>query len=206
MRETRSILRELAFLSVLAAIAAAFTPDDLSGPDPRPSAVHADADALDPGIVGWFRLHSPALTDVEVAEAARSVAREARRHGLDAELILAVIQVESGGDAFACSSAGAVGLMQLRPRTAEHTARRLGVDWRGAASLADPAVNIRLGVAYLRELIDRFGNVEAALAAYNMGPSRVASRLADGAPVPRSYPRRVKEAFGGPLDRGARLL
>jgi soluble lytic murein transglycosylase len=117
-----------------------------------------------------------------------------------------VIEVESGGDAFAFSHAGAVGLMQLRPVTAEETARRIGVDWRGAASLTDPEVNIRLGAAYLRSLVERFGGIGPALAAYNLGPTRVASRLARGAPVPVAYMRRVERAFGHPLARGVRLL
>lgn len=198
----RSSLVQMGILSVLAALVA-FTPSDRSAPPDRAA---LEAAAPDPGIVQWFVRNSPALTETEVAVAARTVAEEAARHGLEAELVLAVILVESGGDAFALSSAGAIGLMQLRPSTAEETARHIGADWRGPASLADPAVNIRLGVATLRRLIDRFGGVEAALAAYNMGPTRVASRLASGAPMPRAYARRVERVFGGPLESGRRIL
>ncbi|MGH0037550.1 MAG: transglycosylase SLT domain-containing protein [Myxococcota bacterium] len=204
MSQTRSILAELAFLAVLAAATAALAPGPPAGAVPEAAEERADTPrAL---LVDWFRVHSSALEDDEIASAADCILRESERRGLDAALVLAVIEVESAGDAFAFSSAGAVGLMQLRPSTAEATARRAGLDWRGVASLAEPEVNIQLGVAYLRELIDRFGSVEAALAAYNLGPSRLASRLARGDPMPSAYARRVRRAFGGPLDRGVRFL
>ena len=55
------------------------------------------------------------------------------------ELVLALIQVESSGNAFAVSDIGAIGLMQLRPSTAEEVAGHLGIRWRGTATLFEPA-------------------------------------------------------------------
>jgi len=66
-------------------------------------------------------------------------------------------------DPNARSGAGARGLLQLMPGTA----RELGLEG------SDPAVNVRAGARYLRQLIDRFGEVELALAAYNAGPTAV---------------------------------
>ena len=87
----------------------------------------------------------------------------ARRHGVDPDMVHAVIAVESGYRASAQSPAGAQGLMQLMPGTQ----RDLGV-----ADAFDPRQNVDAGVAYLRRLTDEFGTV-LALAAYNAGPGAV---------------------------------
>jgi hypothetical protein len=106
-------------------------------------------------------------------------------HGLSADLVRAVIQVESGFNARAVSPKGAMGLMQLMPSTA--TAY-------GVVDPFDPAENIRAGTAYLRRLLNRYDNrVELALAAYNAGPGAVDRH---GEQVPpyretRDYVRRI---------------
>ena len=87
----------------------------------------------------------------------------AERHGVDPDLVHAVIAVESGYRATAQSPAGAQGLMQLMPGTQ----RDLGV-----SDAFDPRQNVDAGVAYLRRLTDEFGTV-LALAAYNAGPGAV---------------------------------
>lgn len=92
------------------------------------------------------------------------IERAASREGLSADLIHAVVRAESGYDPGARSSAGAMGLMQLMPGTA----RGLGVTdpW-------DPEQNVFGGARYLRQQIERFGDLELALAAYNAGPGAV---------------------------------
>jgi soluble lytic murein transglycosylase-like protein len=98
----------------------------------------------------------------------------AEDYNIDEELIRAVIQVESGWNANAVSAKGAMGLMQLMPRTAE----MLGVE-----DAFDPEQNLEGGVKYLSQLTDKYeGDVEKALAAYNAGPSRV--EAAGGSPFP----------------------
>lgn len=83
------------------------------------------------------------------------------------------------------SSAGAVGLMQLMPRTGKETARRARVPYRGLQSLLDPETNITLGVHYLGQMYNRFDhNQVLATAAYNAGPSRVRSWLPEGSNLP----------------------
>jgi soluble lytic murein transglycosylase-like protein len=93
------------------------------------------------------------------------ISEHARLHNIRAELVRAVVQVESAFNPRAISRVGAMGLMQLMPATA----REFGV-----FNAFDPVENIRGGVAYLRQLLDRYSNnEELALAAYNAGPGAV---------------------------------
>ena len=127
----------------------------------------------------------------ELPPLAQAVVVESRRAGLSPALVLAVIQVESAGNNFAVSPVGALGLMQLRPATAEAVAARAGLPWRGWRTLFDPVANVRLGVRYLEELVCRFGSVSTALAAYNWGPTRISQRLRRGESMPVVYVQRV---------------
>jgi hypothetical protein len=108
--------------------------------------------------------HRPAR--IAVPEWVRALAEPiAREHGLDPDLVLAVIAVESAFNARAVSPKNAQGLMQLIPATA----KRFGVD-----DPFNPAENVRGGVSYLRWLSDRFaGNTSLALAGYNAGEGAV---------------------------------
>lgn len=92
------------------------------------------------------------------------VGRASSATGIDADLLHAVIAVESGYEPTARSAKGAMGLMQLMPATAAEM---------GVADPLDPQENILAGAQYLRRLWDRFGDLNLALAAYNAGPERV---------------------------------
>ncbi len=100
------------------------------------------------------------------------VASEARADSLDPYLVVAVMRQESVFDADALSRAGAVGLMQIMPFTGRAIAQKLGEAF-SADSLLNPAVNIRYGAFYLKQLLDQFkGSTVLALASYNGGPPR----------------------------------
>ncbi|NLH76468.1 MAG: lytic transglycosylase domain-containing protein [Acidobacteria bacterium] len=93
------------------------------------------------------------------------IKRIAETHRIDQELVHVVIRAESNYDAFAISSAGAMGLMQLMP----DTARQYGV-----GNVFDPAQNIEGGVRYLKDLVRLYdGRTKLVLAAYNAGQSAV---------------------------------
>jgi len=156
----------------------------LAGADPQVVATHARLAPL-----------TRQMGDAERDALARALVEACREYGLQPALVLAVIEVESRFDPFAVSPAGALGLMQVLPSTGAPIARRLGIPWRGPQTLFDPHANVRIGVAYLRELIDRYANVRAALAAYNWGPGEIDARLREGDVLPASYPERVLDAY-----------
>ena len=94
--------------------------------------------------------------------------------GIEPALTFGLIRQESSFDANIVSEAGARGLMQLMPATAATLARKFGITPSVPALTADPAFNMRLGTAYLQQMLDQFdGAVPLAVAAYNAGPSRV---------------------------------
>jgi len=95
----------------------------------------------------------------------RAISDASIAHGIDANLIRAVIRAESSYNPFAVSSAGAMGLMQLMPGTA----RSLGV-----TDPFDIWQNVNAGTEYLSRMLNRFnGDIELALAAYNAGAGAV---------------------------------
>ena len=110
---------------------------------------------------------------------------EAKKNDLPPELVAAVVNTESKFKPTARSQRGAVGLMQLVPRTGK---------WMGARNLADPTQNIQAGTKYLRYLSDRFdGDQQKIIAAYNAGEGNV--RRFNGVPPfreTRNYVSRVR--------------
>jgi transglycosylase-like protein with SLT domain/uncharacterized protein DUF4124 len=120
------------------------------------------------------------------------IIENSQRHGVRPDLVRAVMQVESAFNPRAVSPKGAIGLMQLMPATM----RQYGV-----ANPFDPSQNVAAGVAYLRDLLDRYQNDETlALAAYNAGPTAVDRH---GQAVPpyretRQYVTKINRMAGAP--------
>ena len=93
-------------------------------------------------------------------------------NALDPAWVAGQTRAESSFMPRARSGADARGLMQLLPGTGQLVAKRLGLPWQGGESLYDPATNIRLGTAYMRQMLDRHGGkAYLAIAAYNAGPA-----------------------------------
>lgn len=113
-----------------------------------------------------------------------TVAAIACELGLPTNLLDAVIAQESGYKSWVISSAGAMGIMQIMPGTAQLL---------GLANPFDPVANMRAGARYLRQQLDRFGRVDLALAAYNAGPERRSLRAGYVPAIPetRKYVRTI---------------
>jgi hypothetical protein len=92
------------------------------------------------------------------------IQQAASNHGLDPDLLDALVRQESGYSTTARSTSGALGLTQLMPSTAEAL---------GVKNAFDPAQNLDAGARYLKQQLDRFGDLGTALAAYNAGPGAV---------------------------------
>ncbi len=99
------------------------------------------------------------------------IAKYASEAKVDPYLVAAVVNIESGFRADVVSPAGAVGLMQVKPSTAQAIAQAEGIKGKMTVeALSDPQTNVRIGTIYLAELIARYdGNVGLALSAYNGG-------------------------------------
>jgi len=139
-----------------------------------------------------------------------TIARWCAEYGVNPDLAAAVVEVESGGRPRAVSSAGALGLMQLMPRTANAMATELGLAAPTREDMFAPAFNIRLGVYYLGKLRRRFRDERVfVIAAYHAGPTSVdrwrrrrADLSAEGvidecaSPATRHYVRKVLKRWG----------
>jgi len=150
-------------------------PDKLSQTLPFDATVDVDPDKLEK-LLGSSTVRQKIINkyDFDPVDVAEEV-------GLDPELLLKVIEAESGGNQDSVSGAGAVGLMQLMPGTA----RDLGVDPN------DPMQNVRGGARYLRQQLDEFGDIPTALAAYNAGPGLVRNHGIPDYKETRDYINRI---------------
>lgn len=132
---------------------------------------------------GW---HSESILSIQAANAWDALAirfplayRTAvepitKMRGLDPAWVYGLMRSESLFIADVRSPANAWGLMQLLPTTAKRTAAKIGMNWKGIPGLQQPEYNVRLGTAYLKEMLDRFGGLQPlATAAYNAGPGAV---------------------------------
>jgi soluble lytic murein transglycosylase len=106
------------------------------------------------------------------------ISKYSEAHRLDPYLMAALISQESTFTPDVRSAANAVGLMQLIPATGRRYATKLGLRFSNAL-LTQPETNIRLGMRYFRDLMDRFGDAHFALAGYNAGEQRVARWIAE---------------------------
>jgi soluble lytic murein transglycosylase-like protein len=118
------------------------------------------------------------------------VDEKSRKHNVDPRLVKAVIAAESGWNPMAISPKGAVGIMQLMPKTASDM---------GVSNRYNPEENIEGGIKYLRHLLDKFrGNLTMALAAYNAGPARVEKvKGVPSIPETVNYVRKVMNTYSG---------
>lgn len=152
-------------------------------PEPPSAALSAPPQSIAAAISAELAEGRPALEPGLRDAIAAAIAGEAERQGIDPWLVYAVAWVESGFDPRSLGRAGERGLMQMLPATARSVAGRFGEPNLHPDRLFDPETNVRLGAAYLAELLRAHGGDPAkALTAYNSGravgaPSRYARRV-----------------------------
>lgn len=133
------------------------------------------------GLCGQLLAASTSVNTVK-----KIIVEQASQQGFPADIALAVAEVESNFDPNARSSVGAIGVMQIMPATAKG---EFGVR---EAELYHPQTNIRIGIAFLKQLVDRYGRMDIALSHYN-GGSAVKNRYGSMRVIPatRSYVSKV---------------
>lgn len=119
-----------------------------------------------------------------------------RKYDYDPFLLTALIVTESSFNNWAKSHRGALGLMQIRPRTGHAMATEVNLPWEGKPTLYEPESNIALGTYYLSKLQTRFNNdVKLALEAYNHGPTKLQRYIQQGKQLPVDYSNKVLKIY-----------
>lgn len=133
--------------------------------------------------INYIRNNNPKLTEEEAEKLYEILENNSKKYNVDINLVLAVASVESKFRHTATSSAGAYGIMQIMPKTAEH--------YKVDRNKIDE--NIEAGVKHLRDSIDIFGNNDYAVASYNAGISRVKNSNYRNIPETRYYVAKVRQ-------------
>ncbi len=143
--------------------------------------------AIDDFQIGFNEEEIYQITDV--------IYTESKKYEYDPLFVLAIILTESSFKKGQKSHVGARGLMQVVPFVGKDLANRTGVEWEGSKTLFEPEANIKLGMLHLFEQILEFGDVKKALAAYNMGETKVRGLLRKNRDLPDMYINRVLENY-----------
>lgn len=171
---------------LLALLAFHASAEDIYKYTDKQGVIHLSNRRLNNNFKPFYYLQMP--SDVDQGQVMAFVRYYCRRHGMDPELVRAVVEVESGFDFNAVSGKGAQGLMQIMP----DTGKELHLD-----NPFDPAHNLETGIRYLKAMLAKFGDVRLALAAYNAGPGRV-SREGGVPPIAETenYVKKVLARYG----------
>lgn len=120
------------------------------------------------GIIFYYR--KPILKFIYPKNYQEYVEKYAKKYGVEEEIVYATIKVESNFNENATSNSNAKGLMQLLDTTAQEMAKDEEIN---VVDLFDAEINIMLGTKYIAKLIEKYGNLELAIAAYNAGIGNV---------------------------------
>lgn len=192
MLAERSVLESMARWIVLAAIALVLQAAQLQAQEKQPALKATEANQGQ--LLAKEKAVDSSAKVVKILSGRKEerlfqpiIVAAANRHKVDSALVKAIILAESGYNPKAVSKVGARGLMQLMPRTA----KSLGVE-----DSFNPEHNINAGVRYFKKLLNQFGDVKLALAAYNAGGRNV--RKYKGVPpykATRYYIKKVLEYY-----------
>jgi soluble lytic murein transglycosylase len=137
----------------------------------------------------------PKAFKIKAREVSRTIIEESSKHSLDPYFVMAVISGESSFNPDAIGPVGEIGLMQIRPSTGQWIAELTKAKWSGEKTLRDPTKNIKLGIAYLAWLRNKFqGHGQLYVAAYNMGHKSVKNAVSRNV-FPKDYPIHVMKRY-----------
>ena len=140
--------------------------------------------------------YSTGLDGVSLSKIPQWIYDESQKYDYDPFLLTALIVTESSFNNWAKSHRGALGLMQIRPRTGHAMATEVNLPWEGKPTLFKPESNIALGTYYLNKLQNRFNNdMKLALEAYNHGPTRLERYIQQGKRLPADYSDKVLKIY-----------
>ncbi|MGQ9609714.1 MAG: lytic transglycosylase domain-containing protein [bacterium] len=126
---------------------------------------------------------------------AEIIREECKKYCYDWELILALMKAESNFKSTSVSRKGAVGLMQVMPKTAGWISSKVGAKYEGVNFLHNPEYNIRLGIHYFDMMYRKFDNLEKAITAYRIGPNRLIQNLEQGLEPDSEYLKEVLDYY-----------
>jgi soluble lytic murein transglycosylase len=130
-------------------------------------------------IINHVKNENESLGESDLKTIAEIVYNESSKKKVDYRLVLAIMKIESNFRQDAVSRKGARGLLQVKPSHAKYIAQDIGVDWVGDATLHEPENNIKIGVHFFSQLIDDFENINMALHAYHVGPTKLRAIVTD---------------------------
>jgi len=134
-----------------------------------------------------WKTHARAITETVISESSK--------YNMDPVFVLAVIKTESKFNPLAKGSFGEIGLMQIKPNTAEWIAKKFKIAWNGKKTLENPSANIKIGLAYMNYLRTKFNRKALKyVSAYNMGPTNVRRLIAMNI-KPAEYNARVMKNY-----------
>ena len=126
----------------------------------------------DARFTNYIRNYIQKNSKLDAVKLTHSLVKLSRENSYDPIFLLAIIKTESQFNPNAIGSAGEIGLMQIKPATAKWICKKVGIHWRGAEALKDPAYNVMVGSYYFKYLKKTLNSKSLKyISAYNMGVS-----------------------------------
>lgn len=137
----------------------------------------------------------PEKYEKKARSVANAIVHESDKYGFDPVFIMALIQNESRFNPAMRGAHTEIGLMQVKPTTAEWIAKKLKLKYKGEKTLLDPVQNIKLGIAFMSVLRDQFdSHSRLYISAYNMGAKKVRQIVAEDR-IPKEYVQAVMKRY-----------
>lgn len=153
------------------------------------------SNSLSMGVFNEIYRRLPTAYKAQAVDLSSTLLQEAEKYEVDPVFVLAVIITESSFNPKARGQFGEIGLMQIKPDTAQWIAKKYRLAWEGPKTLENPANNVKIGMAYFNYLRSKFdGHANKYVSAYNMGARRVHLMYADDR-TPREYSLRVMKNY-----------